>query len=179
MGHDYPALKAELTTDPLGRGYATMTDAQAASSLNTVNRSGPMVDIASALLVRAVLYPRGSWDRIRTFAAQGPNGTASHDAAWAAAQNLVDSVQFQDPIPMASVSGVSTKIQADMATLQAYKLTDGKGVMWAASEYGTGDPGDAAVLMSELAQPEISRAAEIGWGSAPVTTADVLAARGA
>ena len=85
MFYDYSALKTELTIDPLARGYATMTDAQAAASLNTVNRTGPMVDIASALLVRAVLYPRGSWDRIRIFAAQGPNGTASHDAAWAAA----------------------------------------------------------------------------------------------
>lgn len=33
---DLVALKAELDSDPLGRGYAGMTDAQAASSLNDV-----------------------------------------------------------------------------------------------------------------------------------------------
>jgi hypothetical protein len=34
---DYIILKAELTADPLARGYASMTDAQAATSLNTAN----------------------------------------------------------------------------------------------------------------------------------------------
>lgn len=32
-------LKAELTTDPLARGYSGMSDVAAAASLNTVNRS--------------------------------------------------------------------------------------------------------------------------------------------
>jgi len=32
-------LKNELTNDPLGRGYAGMTDAQAADNLNTVYRT--------------------------------------------------------------------------------------------------------------------------------------------
>ena len=36
---DYQALKAELTSDPLTRGYASMSDEAAAASLNTVNRS--------------------------------------------------------------------------------------------------------------------------------------------
>lgn len=35
------ALATELTTDPLGRGYAAMSDVQAAASLNTRNRTGP------------------------------------------------------------------------------------------------------------------------------------------
>jgi hypothetical protein len=34
---DYTILKAELTADPLARGYASMTDTQAATSLNTAN----------------------------------------------------------------------------------------------------------------------------------------------
>lgn len=34
---DIQALKAELTTDPLGRGYSTMTDQQVADDLNAVN----------------------------------------------------------------------------------------------------------------------------------------------
>lgn len=35
----YPELKAELTNDPLGRGYSGMTAAAAATSLNTANRT--------------------------------------------------------------------------------------------------------------------------------------------
>lgn len=38
---DIDALKTELTTDPLGRGYAGMTDEQAAADLNTVYRDNP------------------------------------------------------------------------------------------------------------------------------------------
>jgi len=41
---DYAILKTEITVDPLGRGYSTMTDAEVASSLNTVDRT---VDVAS------------------------------------------------------------------------------------------------------------------------------------
>jgi len=36
---DIPALKAELTTDPLTRGYAGMSDEAAAADLNTVYRT--------------------------------------------------------------------------------------------------------------------------------------------
>lgn len=35
----YAALRAELSADPLARGYAAMTDAEAAASFNTVNRT--------------------------------------------------------------------------------------------------------------------------------------------
>ena len=36
---DLDALKTEVTTDPLARGYAGMSDAEVADSLNTVNRT--------------------------------------------------------------------------------------------------------------------------------------------
>lgn len=42
---DIAVLATELTTDPLGRGYAGMSDAQAAASLNTANRDGPDRDV--------------------------------------------------------------------------------------------------------------------------------------
>lgn len=38
---NYAALTAELTGDPLGRGYAGMTNQQCADSLNAKNRNGP------------------------------------------------------------------------------------------------------------------------------------------
>ena len=37
---DYAILKAELTDDPLARGYAGMSDDQAAASLNAADRTG-------------------------------------------------------------------------------------------------------------------------------------------
>ena len=36
---DFVKLKAEITTDPLGRGYAGMTDAQVVDSLNVIDRT--------------------------------------------------------------------------------------------------------------------------------------------
>lgn len=36
---DYAKLKAEIQTDPLGRGYSAMTAEQVAASLNAVNRT--------------------------------------------------------------------------------------------------------------------------------------------
>lgn len=36
---DLQALRAELLTDPLARGYSAMTDAQVVTSLNVANRS--------------------------------------------------------------------------------------------------------------------------------------------
>lgn len=36
---NWQALKSELTADPLGRGYAGMSDEQAAAALNTRNRA--------------------------------------------------------------------------------------------------------------------------------------------
>jgi hypothetical protein len=38
---DYQTLNTELTTDPLTRGYAGMTDQEAADDLNTVYRTRP------------------------------------------------------------------------------------------------------------------------------------------
>ena len=38
---DLAALKTEIETDPLGRGYSGMTDEEVAESMNTVNRTKP------------------------------------------------------------------------------------------------------------------------------------------
>ena len=43
---DFVALKAELDTDPLGRGYSGMTSQQKADDLNTIYRTLP-VDVVS------------------------------------------------------------------------------------------------------------------------------------
>lgn len=51
---DIAALKAELTTDPLARGYAGMTDAQAAASLNARNRPLSALVLSSAQVFNAI-----------------------------------------------------------------------------------------------------------------------------
>ena len=47
-------LKAELTTDPLGRGYAGMTDAQAAASLLAKDRSVDKTSMTAAEIYEAI-----------------------------------------------------------------------------------------------------------------------------
>jgi len=50
---DLRVLHDELTVDPLARGYAGMTDTQAAVSLNTVNRTQPRTTIGGNDLLAA------------------------------------------------------------------------------------------------------------------------------
>lgn len=54
-------LQDELTNDPLGRGYAAMDNAQAAASLNTVDRTetipAPLNDVVDKLIEWDALAP--------------------------------------------------------------------------------------------------------------------------
>lgn len=52
---DLVALKAELTTDPLSRGYAAMSDEQAATNLNTPNRNPNRETLDSGLLIASIV----------------------------------------------------------------------------------------------------------------------------
>lgn len=52
---DYQALKTELTTDPLGLGYAGMTDAQAAAALVGTTRQVEREYISNTELYEAVV----------------------------------------------------------------------------------------------------------------------------
>ena len=51
---DYAALKAEITDDPLGRGYAGMTDHAIASDLNTVYRNQNRTSLTGSEVINAV-----------------------------------------------------------------------------------------------------------------------------
>lgn len=55
--YSYADLKAELTNDPLGRGYAGMTGTAAATSLNTTNRPAPVqrVKLAPSAILNAIV----------------------------------------------------------------------------------------------------------------------------
>lgn len=49
----FQALKVEIVSDPLGRGYAGMTDQQVADSLNAMNRPGA---VPMSALINEFLY---------------------------------------------------------------------------------------------------------------------------
>lgn len=50
-------LTNEITTDPLNRGYSTMTDLQVMESLNTVDRPAPDLNYLSSTQIFEVLDP--------------------------------------------------------------------------------------------------------------------------
>ena len=55
MSDFYSTLIAELRDDPLNRGYASMTDEQAANALNERNRRVPTERFISMRAIAAVL----------------------------------------------------------------------------------------------------------------------------
>ena len=52
---DYAKLKVELTVDPLARGYAGMSDTQAADSLNALNRTVNVASVTGQDIFEAVV----------------------------------------------------------------------------------------------------------------------------
>ncbi|HUT88686.1 MAG TPA: hypothetical protein VMY37_04270 [Thermoguttaceae bacterium] len=51
---NYDILKTELQVDPLTRGYATMSDAEVAASLNTVNRERNRPTLTGSAVLNAI-----------------------------------------------------------------------------------------------------------------------------
>lgn len=52
---DYTVLRNELINDPLGRGYAAMSDLQASDSLNIVNRTKTNTSVTGAEIFEAAV----------------------------------------------------------------------------------------------------------------------------
>jgi hypothetical protein len=51
---DYSALREEITNDPLGRGYAQMTDLEIAADLNTPYRTRNINSITGSQIVNSI-----------------------------------------------------------------------------------------------------------------------------
>lgn len=151
-------LKAELLADPLGRGYASMTDAQIAASLNAANIA-VKVDVP-AQTVRGALYERGLWGPIVILARSLPNGTASHDNGMAAAYGVV-SLADQGQSFMTSIPAVFAQVQSDLNAIVA------AGAL----------PSAAVAGILALASATVTRASQIGWPDG-VDAGAVLVARG-
>jgi hypothetical protein len=156
--NDYGALKAELVGDPLARGYASMADAAAATSLNQANIA-VSIDVPGAA-IRALLYSRNrAWNALALLAMGQPSGVAAHDSALVAAVNLVQLCN-SDGAMLMSQPGIAASAQQDLAALQAY---------------GTLSAADIAALTA-LSQQNVTRASQIGWPGG-VSPADVAHAR--
>lgn len=75
MGMDYALLREELDTDPLGRGYSSLSDQDAAASLNAPNRAAIRETFVSHRTLLARLDPAvaaGILDALEAAAASIP-----------------------------------------------------------------------------------------------------------
>ncbi len=90
---DIGILRTEITTDPLGRGYSSMTDLQVAQDMQLVNRSTSTITIAEMLkfLMLDNTYKtdagddtqaRSIWQRMKEVAALSIPATGSTSDPW-------------------------------------------------------------------------------------------------
>lgn len=95
---DIVALAAEITNDPLGRGYAAMSDEQAAASLNAKNRSSSKEIPAQEL--HAWFVFNGKWPTIETTAAStaGVGGLTANQKL--AAQSFIEICRYFSELNM-------------------------------------------------------------------------------
>lgn len=149
----YDILRSELTADPLGRGYAGMSDADAASSLNVANRT--LRRLVPTWEVKQHAIENGYWAAVKITAEGGAGipievrGLAISARDWIDdAAGKIQTLDMDRPSTLAMIAGMVA------STL----MTQGN-----------------ADSLSALANQSISRATEIGWP--PVTEHDIAAAR--
>lgn len=136
---DLAALKTELTTDPLGRGYAGMTDVQAADSLNAVNRP---VEVPAHDVIRYLALV-DKWGTIASDARHG-NITAAKQT-WCV--NFVEILAIFNDFDLQDASVLSAVTA---------RLDEGIG-------HGYIDASDKATILA-LGDNKQSRAQELGIG---------------
>lgn len=107
---DIAALAAELTNDPLGRGYSGMSNAQAAASLNTVNITGPERDIIEAYELIDATVP-AEWASLSAAEKQ------RYQTITGAGRVNIKNANTRSSL--ASIFGAGTTTRANMLALQA------------------------------------------------------------
>ena len=135
---DYEVLVAELTDDPLARGYAAMTDQAAAETLNAGNRTvaDPARKTFRDLLREIGMADAGTIHGKLKAAAAGSDGVALAVAA-AGDYGADGGLDFSDP---ATISGIDTLVAGNVLS---------------------SDEGDA---LKALGRKTVSRAVELGLG---------------
>ena len=112
---NYAALKREIVTDPLGRGYASMTDQQIADSLNTADRTTIVPTVVGALGIMRLVGPAigaGILDKIEAAA------NSDSRLKWFLRELSAQGVDLGHPVTRATidelvVTGVLTQTEAD------------------------------------------------------------------
>ena len=107
MSSKFDAIKAELDTDPLTRGYSGMTDEQAAADLNTEYRSRIKPTLSGIEL-------RGAFDETE-FAAL-TDGEKQMALAWASADEYDSSTDGADDRILKSIFGAGSTTRSNLAT---------------------------------------------------------------
>ena len=131
-------LRAELTDDPLGRSYSGMTDAEAAASLNTVNRTR-YVDVPISTLA-GLIELSGMYEKLA--GDQSGNVYAAKLLRIANGSTPISALAYSDAGKRAVIDGMLA------ALIGASILTEA----------------DAASLLA-LGVESISRADELGLGA--------------
>ena len=149
---DFTALASEITVDPLGRGYAGMTDEQVATDINTANRS---VNYPIQLdELNLAIRTNGQWTPYRELSEdQSVPGTYTNQSM-REFMDLFGSLTADTPYDMQSA--YMTGLRADMVTEGSMSV----GVSNAINDIGV---------------QTVSRAVELELGS--VQTGDVAFAR--
>lgn len=126
----YAPLKTEVTTDPLGRGYAAMTDAQVSADLNTAYRTRvlPQVPLNSLLIWGG----QGPLQKLQDYANTVSNNAGLRASCLAALQVLSGAAPYLDlsdsritTLLTSLVSGgvLSSTDQSNLLALQDQPLT--------------------------------------------------------
>lgn len=150
------ALAYELTADPLGRGYAGMTNAQVAASLDTVNIR--VIDSIPIAQVESYLLGDGTLIRLEDYITANPT-PGSLNTAVAALLRVISSQRLTafEIGTEAALSGFQQQLGALVA---ATLLTS-----------------QQASDLLNMAITTVSRAQQIGWPQG-ISVSDVKAARG-
>lgn len=127
---DIAALAVELTTDTLARGYAGMTNQQAADSLNTINRTGPERTIIPSYEIIDATVP-GEWATLTATEKQ------RYQTITGAGQVNIKNANTR--AALAAMFGVGTTTRSNLIALQAGSQIS------RAEELGLGTVGDGHV----------------------------------
>lgn len=182
MALTWEALKAELTTDPLTRGYSVMSDEEAAIDLNTEYRA--VDSIAIEVILKFLLLDntykiddgtdtqdRSLWQRMKEVVALAATPSAAVANPWGSS-SLGNITEIQQ---------IKTHQLLDYFTLSAQgnldvNLTDSNFQAYLAGAQAAGCMSEAQeTALLALGNALQSRAVELGFGE--VTTGDVNEAR--
>ena len=156
MTIDLNLLRAELDDDLLARGYAGMSDGQAADTFNQADRTrtfrAPTEDIARWFL------EQGKWIDVEDLALKQGAFTAATDAQARAARQALATLA---PGRLADLDMTKSAVGAGLDALVA------TGILSTAQK----------TALQDMSRESISRAAEIGLGRYTIVAAHVAAAR--